>query len=111
MKPTIQQLNKDIRDYLVETMKDQYGSVTLSEDATQDYFNSKGTCEHTEKNYILSIRTEVFIDKEIDSSHISITVFIECEDNNARFDFSVQTMKQAVSILNGFICMSMFFHR
>jgi hypothetical protein len=111
MKPTIQQLNKDVRDYLIETMKDQYGQLTLMKDQSQHYYNVKGTCEHSNNNYILSIRTEVFMDKEIDSSHISISVFIECEDNNARFDFSIQTMKHAVTILSGFINMSMFFHR
>ena len=111
MKPTIQKLDKDISQYLIETMKDQFGKLTILKDQTQHYYNVKGTCEQTDKNFIISIRTEMFIDSNIDSSCVAITVFIECEDNNARFDFSVQNMKEAVSILNGFINMSMFFHR
>ena len=108
---TIQKLNKDIRDYLVETMKDQFGTVTLMKDQTQHYYNVKGTCENTDKNYIISVRTEVFIDKDIDSSCLYITVFIETEDISTRCDFSVQNMKEAVTILRGFINMSVLFQR
>ena len=111
MKPTIQQLDKDVRDYLIDTMKDQFGTMTLMKDLSQNYFNVKGTCENTNQNFIISIRTEVFIDKDIDSSHLAITVFVESEDINTRCDFSVQTMKEAVMILNGFINMSVLFHR
>ena len=108
---TIQQLNKDVRDYLIETMKDQFGSVTLMQDQTQHYYNVKETCESTDKNYIISVRTEVFIDKDIDSSYLAITVFIESEDINTRCDFSVQNMKEALTICSGFINMSVLFHR
>ncbi len=51
------------------------------------------------------------MDKDIDSSYLAITVFIESEDINTRCDFSVQNMKEAVTICSGFINMSVLFHR
>ena len=108
---TIQQLDKQIKDYLISTMKNEFDSVTLMQDGTQHYHRSQSTCEQTEKRYILDIRTELFIDSDIDQSCVAITVFIESEDVHTRFDFSVKNMKEAVTILSGFICMSVLFQR
>ena len=111
MPLTIQELDKDIKNYIISTMKNEFHSVTLSQEDNQHYHRSCSTCENTEKKWILEIRTELFLDSNIDQSSIAITVFIESESVHTRADFSVKTFREAVAILSGFICMSVFFQR
>ena len=107
----MQQTYYDINNYITTTMRDELKSVTIKKDGTQIYHSSTIYCSETDRDVILTVRTELFLDSDSAKSSVAVTIFIESEDASYRYDASFNNICSAITFISSFINMKVVQHR